>query len=128
MHLLEDSFDKGLWDVSGSVIFAIPPVYVVWNLLLGSSINLAILMQCLSDCCKAFMSVNLTSHNRQQSLPTSNLGFIYRDILIIQWVIVPFSWPQRVARINSPLPHSYDQVYAPPECFYLEALGTICLV
>ena len=41
-----------------------------WNLLLGSSINLAILMQFLSDCCKAFLSVNSASHNGQQSSPT----------------------------------------------------------
>ena len=68
MHLLEDSIDKDLWDDSGFIFLAIFPVYVVyskpvssypyesfsWNLLLGSSINLSILMQCLSGCCKAF--------------------------------------------------------------------------
>ena len=46
---------------------------LLWNLLLGSSINLAILMQCLSDCCKAFVSVNSTSHEGQKSSPTSTL-------------------------------------------------------
>ena len=30
-------------------------------------------MQCLSDCCKAFVSVNSTSQNGQQSSPTSTL-------------------------------------------------------
>ena len=29
MHLLEDSFDKGLWDDSGFIFLAIFPVYVV---------------------------------------------------------------------------------------------------
>ena len=29
MHLLEDSFDKGLWDDSGFKFFTIFPVYVV---------------------------------------------------------------------------------------------------
>ena len=29
MHLLEDSFDKGLWDDSGFVLLAILHVYVV---------------------------------------------------------------------------------------------------
>ena len=81
MHLLEDSFDKGLQDN--------PYECLSWNLLLGSSINLANLMQCLSDCCKAFMLVNLTSYNGQPVLTYLNLGFIYGNILIFQGVVIP---------------------------------------
>ena len=103
MHLLEDSFDKGLWDYSGYVFLAILPVYVVqqtcviipieslsWNLLLGYSFNLAILMQYLSDCCKSFCFGQVDLTQWATVLTYLNLGFIYGHIFIIQWVIVPF--------------------------------------
>ena len=98
-----------------------------WNLILGSSINLTILMQCVSDCCKDFVSVNSTSHNGQQSFPTSTwVSFMETSSsfcgLLFLFLAAKGSW------INSQLPCSYEQVYAPPEYFCLKALGTICPV
>ena len=97
------------------------------NLLLGSSINVAILMQCLSDCCKAFVLVNSTSHIGEQSSLTSTLvSFIEMSLSL--GGCYSSSWLQSVAGINSQLPCFYDQVCAPPEYSCLEALWTICQV
>ena len=94
------------------------------NLLLGSPINLAILMQCLSDCCKGFVLVNSASHNGQQSSPTSTwVSFMetsssFRGCYSSSWL----------QRIDSWLPCFYGQVCVPPEYSCLGALGTICPV
>ena len=102
MHLMEDSFDKGLWDDMAlySLPFSLfmwynksvssyPYKCLSWNLLLGSSMNLAILMQCLS----LLQSFHVGQADLTQwatVLTNLNLGFIYGGIFIIQWVIVPF--------------------------------------
>ena len=64
-------FSQFMW--YNNLVSSCPYESLSWNLLLGSSISLAILMQCLSDCCKPVMLVNSTSHNGQQSSPTSTL-------------------------------------------------------
>ena len=95
-----------------------------WNLLLGSSISLAVLLQCLSDCCKAFVSVNSTSHNGQQSSPTSAWVSFMETSSSFRGLLFLFL----VAKINSQLHCFYGQVCAPPEYSCLGALGIICLV
>ena len=56
-----------------------------------------------------------------------NLGFIYGDIHLLQWVIVLFL-AAKGSQYRKWLPCFYGQICTPPEYFCLEALGTICPV
>ena len=85
MHPLEDSFDKGLWDDSGFVFLAILPVDVVQQTCVIIPIYKPMFIRLLQ-------SFHVGQFNLTQwaaVLTYLNLGFIYEDILILQWVIAP---------------------------------------
>ena len=90
-------------------------------------VSLTTLMQCLSDCCKSFVSVNATSHNGQQSLPTSTWVSFMETSSSFNGLLFLFlaAKGSQDKQLSAP---SYDQVYVSLECFCLEALGTICPV
>ena len=106
--LTQDSLNKGLWDDSGFVFLAILSVYVVQQ----TCVIIPICIPFMEPTPRIFHQFGNTDAmfiRLLQSFHVSqfdftqwatvitflNLGFINRDILIIQWVIVPFPGHKR---------------------------------
>ena len=104
-----------------------PYEYLLCNLLLGSSINLAILMQCLTDYCKAFVFLCLP-HTMGNSPHLPQLWSHLWRCPYLSGSCYSSSWSQKVARISRQLPCFCGQVCVPPEYFCIEALRAICPV
>ena len=101
VHLLEDSFDKGLWDDSGFIFLATFPVNVVQQTFVVIPISNpfmeptprifhqfgnsdAMFIRLLQSFCVG--QFNLTQW--AAVLTYLNLGFIYGDILTLQGVVI----------------------------------------
>ena len=108
------------------LVWSYPYESLSYNLLLVSFIYLAFLMQCLSDCCKPFVSVNSTLHNGQQSLSFLMWVSLKKTSSSLSGLVFLFL----IAKGN--LDNSwllfYDQTCALLGCFYLEVPETICLI
>ena len=117
MHLLEDSFNWGFRDDHGFVFLAILPVYVVQQTIIIIPLRIpfmkptsrifhlfAVLMQYLSDCCKAFVLVLSTSHRGQQSSPTSTFvtsretSLSFRGLSFL-FLVTKGSWDKQLAAL-----------------------------